>query len=77
MTYHYLRTGDDCLEDAVRHRTLADAKADFMETATELWRYGQHIDASVHIAPNRYYVAEYPDYVLSLGPRGGCKCERS
>lgn len=74
---YYLRTGDDSIEDAVRHRTLADAKATFLETARELDRYGQRIEASVHIAETESHVQEYPDYVLALGPRGGLKCERA
>jgi hypothetical protein len=58
-----------------RHATKKDACAAFMETALELDRYGQKIEASLHVAPNRNEIAEYPDYVLALGPRGGLKIE--
>lgn len=74
---YYLRIGDASIEDAERHLTLGDAKASFMEAANELYSYGQPIEASVHIADRKSNVDEYPDYVLSLGPRGGCKCERT
>ena len=79
----YLRMGDDYLEDATRCPRLGDAKAMFMEAARELDRYGQRIEASIHIADLHSKrlgysdLHEYPDYVLSLGPRGGLKCERT
>ena len=72
----YLRIGDDSFEAAAEHSSLRDAKAEYREVAEELDRYGQRIDASVHIAESRDECAEYPDYVLSLGPRGGIRCER-
>jgi len=73
----YLRIGSDSLEQATAHRTMADAVAEFEEAARELDRYGQAIEASIHFAPNRAAIAEYPDRVLSLGPRGGVKIERT
>lgn len=72
----YLRIGDDFLSDAKHHRTIADAKAAYREVAEELRRYGQRIEASIHFAPSLVECDEYPDYALSLGPRGGVRCER-
>ena len=74
---YYLRMGNDCLDEAERHATLRDAVAAFREVANELGRYGQRIEASVHIAAKRSECDEYPDYVLSVGPRGGVRCERA
>ena len=53
------------------------AKADFLSTARELDRFGQSIEASLHIAKSKDLINEYPDYVLSLGKFGGLKCERT
>jgi len=74
---YYLRMGNDYLNEAERHATLRDAVAAFREVANELGRYGQRIEASVHIADKRSECAEYPDYVLSVGPRGGVRYERA
>lgn len=71
---YWLRVGSDYLDEAEPHPTLASAKAAFADTARELDRYGQRIEASVHIAPTRAELAEYPDFVLELGPRGGIRC---
>ncbi len=60
-----------------RHASKKDACAAFMEVAQELDGYGQTMTATLHIAPNRNEIAEYPDFVLSLGPRGGLKIERA
>lgn len=72
----YLRIGADQLDQAAEHSSIADAKAEFGEVANELRRYGQPIDATLHIAESRDECDEYPDYVLSLGPRGGIRCQR-
>lgn len=73
---YWLRMGDDWLDQAEDHRTKADAVAAFEEVARELDRYGQRIEGSIHIAPDADTIAEYPDFVLSLGPRGGIRVER-
>lgn len=75
MSY-YLRVGNDDLDAAERHATKADALAAYGEVARELARYDQRIEATVHIAPNRREIAEYPDFYLTLGPRGGIRCDR-
>lgn len=68
----FLRMGDDPLEGATQHNTKADAISEYASAAHELARYGQAIEATLHRGPDP---AEYPDFVLSLGPRGGIRCE--
>jgi hypothetical protein len=58
-----------------RHASKKDACAAFLEVARDLDRFGQEITATLHIASNRSEIAECPDFVLSLGPRGGLKIE--
>lgn len=72
----FLRMGSDYLDDAREFNTQADAVDHFRSTAKQLARYGQTIEASLHFAPSRELVAEYPDRTLSLGPRGGVQVER-
>lgn len=67
--------GDDTLEEAKRYLSKLDAVLAFESEARQLWRIGQSIEASLHYARNRDALQEYPDFVLSLGPRGGVKCE--
>jgi hypothetical protein len=73
----YLRIGSDALEQAEFCGSIGDALAEFGEVARELDRYGQSIDASIHFVDRRNdpELTEYPDRVLSLGPRGGIKME--
>jgi hypothetical protein len=63
---YFLRIGTDTLDDAVPYRTLSEAKRAFREVAEELDRYGQSIEASVHIAAKAIEVVEYPDLLLSF-----------
>lgn len=74
---YFLRLGSDDLDQARRYRTRAAALAAYGYAARELAEYGQAIDASVHIAPSRAELDEYPDLVLSLGPRGGIRADRT
>jgi hypothetical protein len=74
---YYLRMGSDYLDDACKFATKSDALYEFERTARELDRYGQRIEASLHIADSKDDLQEYPDFVLSLGPRGGLRCERA
>jgi len=76
-TRYYLRIGSDDLDQARRYRTRADAVAAYGYAARELAEYGQDLGASIHLAPTRAELAEYPDLVLSLGPRGGIRVERA
>ena len=71
----YLRYQADYLADAEACRSIAEAKAKFHQTAQQLDRYGQKIEATIHIAPALSEAAEYPDYLLSLSPKGKLVCE--
>lgn len=73
---YFLRIGDDTLDDVIACKSLRDARLEYAEVARELDQYGQKICASVHIAETADDCAEYPDYVLELGPRGGINCQR-
>lgn len=57
--------------------SLKEAKAQFLHDAEELARYGQVYEATAHLATSVEQIQEYPDYTLSLGPRGGLKCEKA
>lgn len=74
---YYLRLGSDDLDQARRYRTRADAVAAYGYAARELAEYGQNLDASIHLAATRAELVEYPDLVLSLGPRGGVRVGRA
>lgn len=73
----FLRSGSDYLEDAKPFDSKAAAVCQFQRDAEELDRFGQKHEASIHIADHIDQVAEYPDFVLSLGPRGGVKIEKA
>jgi len=72
---YYLCIGND-MDLAERCTTVREAILIYREVADELGRYDQRIDASLHKAFKRSEIDEYPDYVLSVGPRGGVRCER-
>ena len=72
---YYLCIGDDTLEDSSRHRTKRDALDAFREVAEELARYGQTIHGTLHIANKRSECVDDADLFLSLGPRGGVRCD--
>lgn len=73
----FLRIGGDTLEEVEVCCNLAEAKRRYYRGAVQLLQYDQRIEATIHIADRIEDVVEYPDYVLSLGPRGGLKCERA
>ena len=73
--YWFLRIGDDCLNDALCYQTKSAAVHKYQRVAQELDRYGQVIGASLHRASRRETLDEYPDFVLSLGARGGVRVE--
>lgn len=77
MMKAYLHYPDIPLEHAQVFRSITAACAAFKITADAVGCLGQAIEASVHIAKNRSELVEYPDYVLSVGPRGGLKKERA
>jgi hypothetical protein len=73
----FLRLGDDSLNRAIAYRSRAAAVAAYRAVAVELDRYGQSIEATIHLAPDRAAVDEYPDFALALGPRGGVRVDRA
>ena len=73
----FLRLGNDPLDNATRHSTIQEAVDAYAEAARELDRYGQKLEATLHLAPGWGLADEYPDYVLSMGPRGGIRRERA
>jgi hypothetical protein len=77
VTTCFLREGSDYLADAVEHGTIASAQDSYLRSAKELAGYGQKHDATIHIAKSVEELNEYPDYVLSLGPKGGLVCQKA
>jgi hypothetical protein len=73
----YLRIGDDYLTDAKRYRSKREACDVFREVAEDLGRFEQSVDGWIHYANNTDELQEYPDFFLSLGPRGGLHIERT
>ena len=63
--------------DAARYRSKAAAIRAYERAARELERIGQPLEATLHYANSREELNEYPDFVCSLGPRGGLKIERA
>lgn len=74
---YFVRIDNDYLEDAKAFQTKSGAVAYFRRVASELWQYGQSCTATVHIAPRPADVVEYPDFVLSLGSRGGVHIDQA
>lgn len=72
----YLCFAGDYLSDSKRFESKKAAIDHFTDTARELARFDQKIEASLHIGKSLDEISEYPDFVLSLGPRGGIVCER-
>lgn len=61
--------------DYERMPSIKYAIGEYRAAMEELASYGQPIEASIHIAKDRDSIDEYPDLVLSPGPRGGVKIE--
>jgi hypothetical protein len=72
----FLRFEADSLDDAEECSSIAQAVRVFEIAARECDRYGQKLEATVHIADSREELAEYPDLLLRLGARGGVVRER-
>lgn len=77
LNLYFLRLGSDSLEEAIPFQSRQGAVRRFSIVARELASYGQEIEASIHVAPTRSLVGEYPDWVLQLGPRGGVQVHRA
>jgi hypothetical protein len=69
--------GGGALEEATPYTSKRAAVEAYQDTARTLDKYGQRIEATIHLAPDRETLAEYPDYCLSLGKCGGVKIERA
>ena len=69
----YLRYQDQSMDEAKGYQSKGAAINAFEKTARELARYGQAMAATLHIG-GKEELSEYPDFVLSLGPRGGLRC---
>jgi len=89
VTKCFLCIGGDTLEDAEAHDSIADAVNSYRLYTEDVLRFDDTChDASIHIPDNdkvsvaarpdpRDRLGEYPDYVLSIGPRGGVRKERT
>ena len=66
----YLRIGSELLNEAEIFATKKEAIAHFTAQAKGLYRYGQRLEGTLHY-PYKGAIAEYPDYILSVGKRGG------
>lgn len=75
--YPFLRVGSDDLGDAIAYATKRDACEAFKRVARELGQYDQEIDGAIHYARNKNELNEYPDFILSLGTRGGLRIVRA
>jgi len=71
----YLRYQSDYLAQAEACRSIAEAKHKYLCAAQQLDRYGQKIEATIHIPTASGELLEYPDYLLSLSPKGKLVCE--
>lgn len=77
MAACFLRVGNDPLEQAQRFSSMAAALRRYEAIARDLDRFGQAIEASIHFTNSLAEIVEYPEYVLSLGPNGGLRVERT
>jgi len=73
----FMRLGGAYLSDSLEFDAKHLALAEFRRAAKQLHRYGQTLQASLHIAPDRDSLVEYPDYTVTLGPRGGVQVQRA
>ena len=77
MAICYLRFGNQYLEESERYASITKAVKDYRRYAQESMRHGCTLDAAtLHIAANHEELHEYPDWMLSVGPRGGLRKER-
>lgn len=73
----FLRLGADTLMAAQHFQSKAAAVEAYAKAARNLARFSQYIEASLHYAKNTDKLNEYPDFVLSIGPRDGIRCDRA
>lgn len=70
----------DNLDHAIAFRQKSAAIDNYRALLAEHLRYGEPHNApqaSLHYANRRSEIDEYPDFILSCGPRGGVVCERA
>jgi hypothetical protein len=66
----WLRYPNEYLKDSTPYTSKRAAIAAFRAIATEVARCGQSIEATLHYAPDRGTLREYPEFILSLSSRG-------
>lgn len=74
---YWLRTGTECLKNATPYPDMRSAIQAYRSAARELYRYGQYLETSVHLAPDFANIKECPDFVLFTGKRGGVSVEKA
>lgn len=74
---YVMRYADSPREEVTRFETIDAATAAFIKRAGDLARFGQSVEASLHFLRYNGAWEEYPDYLLSIGPRGGVKRVRA
>ena len=67
---YFLAYPRDYVCDFEEYPTKKAALAAFRKTGRELARVGHYSEAVLYKADTRSEVREYPDFVLSYGPRG-------
>lgn len=67
---YFLAYPRDYASDFEEYPTKKAALAAFRKTGRELARVGQYSEAVLYKADTRSEVRDYPDFVLSYGPRG-------
>ncbi len=82
LPHRYVRSGlHSCspvrmLADSLRCATKRDAVEEFRAVAQELLGFGNTAPhGTIHIATKRSKCVDDADYYLSVGPRGGVRCE--
>lgn len=77
MRHYFLCINLDGPAEASRHHTKREALAAFREVADEFVRFGNMPPCGVlYIAAKRSECIDDPNFYLSVGPRGGVRCER-
>ena len=79
---YYLTLGaplDGGLDSAPWYYTKQDAISAFADYAREGMRTGldETPTGAIHAAPSRDTLTDYPDWILSIGPRGGVRVDRA
>jgi hypothetical protein len=72
-----LRYPTDAPDAGKIYATVGGATRAFEATMRSLERFGQSVEASLHIADHDGEFHDYPDYVLTRGPRGGVRKEKA